>query len=154
LEVYGKNVKIRDGTNKTYFLVMATWNNNEIDVGEVVSRRQTGNLSEDKSIDTDDGYNSDNCDASGCRNWKDLKSKQAGEENIQRNTQRFMADYLSNGEVGEDNKFDKERERMHKKKHTKTDGRRNEIEATQTSPKKWSTEDPMRPPRRSGRLRK
>jgi hypothetical protein len=37
LEVYRKNVKIRDGTNKTYFLVMATWNNNEIDVGELVS---------------------------------------------------------------------------------------------------------------------
>ena len=98
----------------------------------------------------DGGYNSGNCGASGRRNWKDLKRKQAGEET----TQRFMADYLSNGEVGEDNKFDKERERMHKKKHTKTDGRRNEIEATQTSPKKWSTEDPMRPPRRSGRLRK
>ncbi len=65
-----------------------------------------------------------------------------------------MADYLSNGEVGEDDKFDKERERMHKKKRTKTDGCRNEIEATRTSPRKGSTEDPMSPPRRSGRLRK
>ena len=49
----------------------------------------------------DGGYNSGNCGASGRRNWKDLKRKQAGEET----TQRFMADYLSNGEVGEDNKL-------------------------------------------------
>ena len=47
LEVYGKNLKIGDGTNKTYFLVMATWNNNEIDDGEMVSKRGTGNLSGD-----------------------------------------------------------------------------------------------------------
>jgi hypothetical protein len=60
---------------------------------------------------------------------------------------------LSNGEVGEEDKFDKERERMHTKKH-KTDGSRNEIEATRTSPRKGSTEDPMSPPRRSGRSRK
>ena len=58
-----------------------------------------------------------------------------------------MANYLSNGEVGEEDKFDKERERMHKKKR-KTDGRRNEIETTRTSPRKGSTEDPMSPPRR------
>ena len=64
-----------------------------------------------------------------------------------------MADYLSNGEVGEDNKFDKERERMHKKKR-KTDGHRNEIEATRTSPRKGSTEDSMSPWRISGRSKK
>jgi hypothetical protein len=150
LEVYGKNLKIGDGTNKTYFSVMSTWNNNEIDDGEVVSRRQTGNSSEDKSIDTGGGYNSDNCGASGCRNWKDLKSKQAGEET----TQRFMADFLSDDEFGADNNFDKEIERMHKRK-CKTDGHRNEIfEATRTSPRKGSIEDPPSPPRRSGRLRK
>ncbi len=74
----------------------------------MVSRRRTGNSSEDESIDTDGGCNSDNCGASGCRNWKDLKSKQAGEEIAQRNTQSFMADYMSNGKVGEDDKFDKE----------------------------------------------
>ncbi len=70
MEVYGKNLKIRDGTNKTYFLVMATWNNNEIDDGELVSKRRAENSSEDKSIDTDGGYNSDNCGASGRRIWK------------------------------------------------------------------------------------
>ncbi len=64
-----------------------------------------------------------------------------------------MADLLSNGEVEEEGRFDKERERMQKKKR-KADGRRNEIEATQTSPRKGSTEDPMSPPRRSGRSRK
>ena len=64
-----------------------------------------------------------------------------------------MADFLSNGEVGEEDKFDKERERMHKKKR-KADRRRNEIEATRTSPRKGSTEDPMSPPRRFGRSRK
>ena len=73
----------------------------------MVSRRRTGNSSEDESIDTDGGCNSDNCGASGCRNWKDLKSKQAGEEIAQRNTQSFMADYLSNDQVGEDDKFDR-----------------------------------------------
>ena len=78
----------------------------------MASRRKTGNSSEEESADTDGGYNSDNCGASGHRNWKELKSKQADEET----TQRFMADNLSNGEVGEDEKFDKERERMHKKK--------------------------------------
>ncbi len=45
LEVYGKNLKIGDGTNKTYFSVMATWSNNKIDDRELVSRRQTGNSS-------------------------------------------------------------------------------------------------------------
>jgi hypothetical protein len=64
-----------------------------------------------------------------------------------------MADYLSNGEVGEEDKFDKERERMHKKKRI-TDGHMNEIEATRTSPRKRSTEDPVSPPRRSGRSMK
>ena len=59
----------------------------EIDDGDLVSKRQTGNSSEDESTDTDGGYNSDNCGASGRRNWKDLKSKQAGEEIAQRNTQ-------------------------------------------------------------------
>ena len=73
----------------------------------MVSRRKTGHSSEDKSTNTDGGYNSDNCGASWLRNWKDLKSKQVGEET----GQRFLADYLSNGEVGEDDKFDKERER-------------------------------------------
>ncbi len=114
LEVYGKNLKIRDGTKKHIFLVMATWNNNEIDDGDLMSRRQTGNSSDGKSIDTDGGYNSDNCGASVRRNWKDLKRKQASEEN----TQRFMADYLSNGEVGKDDKFDKERERENAQEET------------------------------------
>jgi hypothetical protein len=82
-----------------------------------------------------------------------LKSKQAGEEIAQINTQSFMADFLSNDEVGEEDRFDKERERMQKTKH-KADGRRDEIEATRTSPRKGSTEDPMSPPRRSGRSRK
>ncbi len=132
---------------------MATWNNNEIDDGELVSKRWTGNSSEDESIDTDGGYNSDNCGVSGRRNWKDLKSKQAGEKIAQRNTQSFMVDFLSNGEVGEEDKFDKERERMQKNKR-KADGHRNAIEATRTSPRKGSTEDPMSPPRRSGRSRK
>ncbi len=68
LEVYRKNLKIGDGTNKTYFLVMATWNNNETDDGELVLKRRTGNSSEDESIDTDGGYNSDNCGASWRRN--------------------------------------------------------------------------------------
>ena len=99
LEVYGKNSKTRDGMNKTYFSVMATWNNNEIDDGELVSKRRTGNSSEDESIDSDGGYNSDNCGASGRRNWKDLKSKQAGEEIAERNTRSFMADMLSNSAV-------------------------------------------------------
>jgi hypothetical protein len=137
---------------KDIFLVMATWNNNEIDDGELVLKRRTGNSSEDKSIDSDGGYNSDNCGASGHRNWNDLKSKQAGEEIAQRNTQSFMADFLSNDEVGEEDRFDKEKERMQKKR--KADGHRNEIEATWTSPRKGSTEDPMSPPRRSGRSRK
>ena len=61
-----------------------------------------------------------------------------------------MADFLSNDEVGEEGRFDKERERMQKKKR-KADGPRNEIEATRTSPRKGSTEDPMSPRRRSGR---
>jgi hypothetical protein len=149
---YGSH-PIGDGTNKTYFLVIATWNNNEIDDGELVLKRRTGNSSEDESIDADGGYNSDNCGASGRRNWKDLKSKQAGEEIAQRYTQSFMADFLSNHEVGEEDRFDKERERMQKKKR-KTDGHRNEIEATRTSPRKGSTEDSMSPPRISGRSRK
>jgi hypothetical protein len=50
-----------------------------------------------------------------------------------------MADFLSNDEVGEEDRFDKERERMQKKKR-KADGRRNEIEAKQTSPRKWKVE--------------
>ncbi len=33
LEVYGKNLKIRDGTNETYFLIMATWNNKRLMTG-------------------------------------------------------------------------------------------------------------------------
>ena len=153
LEVYGKDLKIGDGTNKTYFSVMATWNDNEIDDGEMVSKRGTGNLSGDESVDSDGGYNSDNCGASGRRNWKDLKSKQAGEEIAQRNTQSFQADLLSNNEVGEEDRFDKERERMQKKKR-KADGRRNEIEAKRTSPRKGSTEDPMSPPGISVRSKK
>jgi hypothetical protein len=60
---------------------------------------------------------------------------------------------LSNDEVGEEDKFDQERERMQKKKH-KADGHRNEIESTRTSPMKGSTADSMSPPRRSGRSRK
>jgi hypothetical protein len=84
-----------------------------------VLKRRTGNSSEDESIDTDGGYNSGNCSASGCRNWKDLKSKQAGEEIAQRNTQSFMADFLSNDEVGEEDRFDKERERECRRRNVK-----------------------------------
>jgi hypothetical protein len=64
-----------------------------------------------------------------------------------------MADILSNDEVEEEGRFDKERERMQKKKR-KADGRRNEIEAKRTSPRKGSTEDPMSPPRRSVRSKR
>ncbi len=60
---------------------------------------------------------------------------------------------MSNGEVGEEDKFDKKRERIQKKK-CNADGRRNEIEATRTSPRKGSTEDPISPLRRSDRSRK
>ncbi len=96
--------------NKTYFLVMSTWNDNEIDDGEMVSKGGTGNLSGDESVDSDGGYNSDNCGESGCRNWRDLKSKQAGEEIAERNIRSFQVDLLSNDEVGEEDRFDKERE--------------------------------------------
>ena len=82
-----------------------------------------------------------------------MKSTQAGEEIAERNIRCFQADLLSNNEVGEEDRFDKERERMQKKKR-KADGRRNEIEAKWTSPRKWSTEDPMSPPRRSVRSKK
>jgi hypothetical protein len=153
LEVYRKDLKIGDGMNKMYFLVMATWNNNEIDDREMVSKRGTGNSSGDKSVDSDGGYNSDNCGESGHRNWRDLKSKQAGEEIAKRNIRSFQADLLSNNEVGEESRFDKETERMQKKKR-KADGCRNGIEAKLTSPRKGSTEDPMSPPRRSVRLKK
>jgi hypothetical protein len=44
-----------------------------------------------------------------------LKSKQAGEEIAKRNIRSFQADMLSNNEVGEEDRFDKERERMQKK---------------------------------------
>jgi hypothetical protein len=128
LEVYKKDLKFGDGTNKTYFSVMATWNNNEIDDGEMVSKRGTENLSGDKSVDSEGGYNSYNCGESGRRNWRDLKSKQAGEEIAERNIRSFQADLLSNDEVGEESRFDKGRERMQKKKH-KADRCRNEIEA-------------------------
>ncbi len=132
---------------------MATWNDNEIDDGEMVSKRGTGNSSGDESIDSDGGYNSDNFGESGRMNWRDLKSKQAGEEIAKRNIRSFQADLLSNDEVGEENRFDKERERMQKKKR-KADGHRNEIEAKWTSPRKGSTEDPMSPPRRLVRSKK
>ncbi len=89
LEVYGKDLKIGDGTNKTYFLVMATWNDNEIDDREMVSKSGTGNSSGDESVDSDGGHNSDNCGASGPRNWIDLKSKQAGAEFAERNFPEF-----------------------------------------------------------------
>jgi hypothetical protein len=65
----------------------------------------------------------------------------------------FQADLLSNDEVGEENRFDRERERMQKKKR-KADGCRNEIKAKRTSPRRGSTEDPMSPPRRSVRSKK
>ncbi len=65
----------------------------------------------------------------------------------------FQADLLSNNEVGEEDRFDKERERM-QKKNCKADGHRNEIEAKWTSPRKGSTEDPMSPPRGSVRSKK
>ncbi len=126
---------------------------NEIDDGEIKSKRGTGNSSGDESVDSDGGYNSDNCGASGHRNWRDLKSKQAGAKIAERNIRSFQADLLSNNEVGEEDRFDKERERMQKKKR-KADGRRNEIEAKRTSPRKGSTEDPMSPPRRSVRSKK
>ncbi len=132
---------------------MGTWNDNEIDDGELVSKRRTGNSSEDESIDSDGGYNSDNCGACGHRNWRDLKSKQAGEEIAERNIRSFMVGMLNNDEVEEEDRFDKERERMQKKKR-KADGCRNEMEAKRTSPRKGSTEDPMSPPRRSVRSKR
>ena len=149
--MYGKTLKIGDGTNKTYFLVMATWDNNEIDDGKVASIRKTGNSSDEESADTDGGYYSDKYGASGHRNWKELKSKQAGGLT----GGRLLEDNLSNGEVGEDEQFDKVRKRMHKK-NRKTDEHKNEIEATnqRISPEKESTEGSVSPPRRSGRSRK
>ena len=77
---------------------MVTWDNNEIDDGKVASRRKTGNSSEEESADMDGGYDSDNYGASGHRNLKELKSKQAGELT----GGRLLEDNLSNGEVGED----------------------------------------------------
>ncbi len=114
----------------------------------------TGNSSEEKSAIKDGGCNSDRCIPSGCRNWKDLKRKQAGGQT----GHILLEDNLSNDEVGEENKFDKERERIHKKskKNQKTDECKNGIEATnqQTSPRKGSTESPVSPLRRSDRSRK
>ncbi len=86
---------------------MATWDNNETDDMKVASKSKTGNFSEEESTDRDGGYDSDRCGPSGHRNWKDLKSKQAGG----RTGRILLEDNLSYDEVGEDDKIDKERER-------------------------------------------
>ncbi len=57
--------------------------------------------------------------ASGHRNWRDLKSKQAGAEIAERNIRSFQADLLSNNEVGEEDRFDKERERECRRRNVK-----------------------------------
>ena len=76
-------------------------------------------MSGDESVDSDGSYNSDNCGASGHRNWRDLKSKQAGEEIAERNIRSYQADLLSNNEVGEEDRFDKERERECRRRNVK-----------------------------------
>ncbi len=125
---------------------MATWDNDETDDRKVASNSKTGNSSEEESVDTDGGYDTDRCGSSGHMNWKDLKSKQAG-----RQTGRILLDdNMSNDEVGEEEKFDREREkktRKKSKKNHKTDECKNEIEATnqQTSPRKGTTESPVSP---------
>ena len=65
----------------------------------------TGNSSEEESANKDGGCDSDRCIPSGCRNWKDLKRKQAGGQT----GHILLEDNLSNDEVGEENKFDKGR---------------------------------------------
>ena len=130
---------------------MATWDNNETDDRKVASTRKTGNSSEEESANMDGGYASDNCGASGHRNWKELKIKQAGGLT----GRRFLEEDFRNDEVGEDDKIDNVRKRICKK-NRKTDECKTESEATnqRTSPRKGSMEGPVSPPRRSSKSRK
>ncbi len=45
LKGYGKKLIIGDGSNKTFHLVMATWDNNEADDSKVAARGKSGNSS-------------------------------------------------------------------------------------------------------------
>ena len=82
----------------------------------MASNSKTGNSSEEESVDTDGGYDTDRCGSSGHMNWKDLKSKQAG-----RQTGRILLDdNMSNDEVGEEEKFDREREKKRARRARRT----------------------------------
>jgi hypothetical protein len=146
-------LKIGDGSNKSFHSVMVTWDNDETDDRKVAADRKSGRSSEDESGNLNNGYDTDRCGRRGRSNWKDMKSKQHGEQTVRR-----LMEEESNDGVGEDDKFDKEREETRKKskKNDRTGECKSESEATyqRTSTRKGSTESFVSPLRRSGRSRK
>jgi hypothetical protein len=62
LEEYGQKLQIGDGSNKTFHLIMAPWEDNEIDKIKLVSKRKSGDSSaseEDSGNETDGGYDTE-----------------------------------------------------------------------------------------------
>jgi hypothetical protein len=61
LEEHGQKLRIRDGSNKTFHSIMATWEDDEIDDSKVASKRKSGDSSseEDSGNETDNGYDTD-----------------------------------------------------------------------------------------------
>ena len=153
LEENGKQLKIRDGSNISFHLVMATWDNYDTDDRRVAVDRKSRDSSEDESSNPDDGYDTDRCGRRGRSNWRDLKSMQHGGQTFNR-----LMEEESNNEFRVNDDIDKERDEMCKKskKNNMTDEHKRESVATyqRTSPKKGCTESPVSPVRRSGRSRK
>ena len=59
LKEYQKKLIIGDGSNKTFHLVMATWDNDEADDSKAAARGKSDDSSGNEDGDSDVGYNSD-----------------------------------------------------------------------------------------------
>ena len=60
LEEHGQKLGIRDGSNKTFHSIMATWEDDDINDSKVASKRKSRDSSEeDRGNKTDGGYDTE-----------------------------------------------------------------------------------------------
>ncbi len=157
LKEYGKKLIIGDGSNKTFHLVMATWDKDEADDSKVAARGKSGDSSGNEERNSGIGYNSDK----GARKhgtWKDIKSGQyggkLGNNSDEESHDGVEEDKESEGvrketehEGGRSKRIANERGIKHssKSKKNKKTGERNSVCATTkqwTPPKKNSAQGP------------
>ena len=156
LKEYGKKLIIGDGSNKSFHLVMATWENDKADGRKVAARGKSIDSSRNEDGNSDISNNS-NRGVRECGTWKDIKSGlyggQPGNNSDKESHDGIEEDRESEGvlkemehDYGRSNKIANAWSIGHSKskKHKKTGECNSESDTTNqlTSPRKRSAQGP------------